>query len=768
MRFLPLLVLPFGLSCQDGAGPSVPAAIEIVGGHEQEGVVASVLPQPATARVLDARGRPMAGTAVRWLVVAGYGSATPSTSTTDAAGTVAAQWTLGTLAGEEVLSVRVDGTEIEQRFNARALAGAPTNIHTVAGDRQAGPTGEPLAGPLVVRVVDAYGNSIPDIVVQWTVVLGGGTLSAPSSTTDATGHATIGWTLGELIGEQSVQVTAGEANRTLTAMGASANFNLILESVYLNQGIQNDTAGVGGVARRPGLLRIVVRATDANSLQPQVLVEFHVPGRGLIWDTLVPGPEGGVPTNPRFGTLADTWNLTLAADDLPPDVNIVAIVDPDASVPVLNRDDGRFPRGEGTAPLDVKALHPLRIVFFPIHANGEVGRITQGNLETFLAPVRQWIPTATIEPTIRSPLATSRDVTTGPGWSGLLSDLQAVRVAENATDEYYHGIVPLIQGSTSGTAGIAYVPSSPASEFRSGLSFDRLPRAADVLAHELGHNLGRFHVPSPGCDTPLGIDPGFPYTDGGIRWPAYDILAGQFLHAGFKDYMGYCADVWTSDYTYAGILAWRRDDPLANTAGGPAGAGGGAVMGRTALDRRPEPGLLLWGTIGATGVALNPAFQLSARPVLPERRGAYTIRGTAADGAELFRLAFDGTRVAHAEDPEEAHFAFFVPLDSRAARAVHRIELTGPRGTAVQQARLSDGPTHPGGDMVRIDPTGDGLRLRWAADRNPVALVRDSATGRVLAIGHGGDIRVAGAALRPERLEVLVSDGVTSRRARAQ
>jgi hypothetical protein len=745
-RWTWLLFLPLGLgACSDSTAPAVPAALE-VHGDGQEGVVGTTLAQPLGIRVLDGRGRPLPGATVSWSFVIGHGTLHPASASTDADGRAQIRWTLGTAAGQPQVVARVQGSDLQGRFTAMARPDAPVALQLVSGDGQVGEREAVLPQALVVRVVDQYTNGVPDVDVHWTVASGGGSVSSATAVTDEDGRTQVIWTLGTVVGEQTVTAVAGSASRIFTATAAPSDFNIFIESLHLNQGSQRPDGTVGGVARRPGLLRVVVRATVANTFAPDVRVRLYIPGRGMVGDTLIPAPGVGVPTDPDMRVETDTWNLALPVDDVLADLHVVAEVDPDARVPVLDRQDNRFPQGDTTVSLDVRSLAPLRVVFIPIHSTraNRTGDVHSDNVDAFLAATRRFIPSAQVMPTLRHGFVTDRDLTTGSGWSGLLSDIQALRTAESAADEYYHGIVPAVQGS--GIAGIAYVPSDPASPFRSGISFDRLPAATDAVAHELGHNLGRRHAPSPGCLTPANIDPDFPYHDGGIGWPGYDILTGDLrLPAGYRDYMGYCNTVWTSDYTYDGIVQWRRNDPLVG--GTPSAA--------------ETDGLLIWGTINASGVTLSPVFTLIARPALPHRPGPYTLRGFTADGTELFSLPFRGTNVPHAPDPEEAHFAFFVPLDAARTQDVARVEVTGPRGRAARD-RQGAGPLPD--EVLRPVPGSAGQwRLRWPADRYPMALVRESATGRIVGMARGGDLLMPDAWPEDGPLEILLSDGVVSR-----
>lgn len=74
--------------------------------------------------------------------------------------------------------------------------GQPAQLIYVSGDGQSATAGSALASPLVVRVLDRIGTPVANATVQWSVVQGGGSITAATSTTDANGNATIGYTPG--------------------------------------------------------------------------------------------------------------------------------------------------------------------------------------------------------------------------------------------------------------------------------------------------------------------------------------------------------------------------------------------------------------------------------------------------------------------------------------------------------------------------------------------------------------------------------------------
>lgn len=80
-------------------------------------------------------------------------------------------------------------------------------IEMLQGDGQTGGVGLPLPLPLVVLVTDAQGDPVGGVSVSWTV-LGGGSVSASSSTTGSDGRASVQWTMGPQPGEQSTTASA--------------------------------------------------------------------------------------------------------------------------------------------------------------------------------------------------------------------------------------------------------------------------------------------------------------------------------------------------------------------------------------------------------------------------------------------------------------------------------------------------------------------------------------------------------------------------------
>jgi len=91
-------------------------------------------------------------------------------------------------------------------------SGPPTGsprFSIVSGTSQTAPINQPLAAPVVVKIVDAgNGAPIPGYPINWVVTSGGGSVFAAATATSADGVTQNYWTLGPLLGAQTLEVRA--------------------------------------------------------------------------------------------------------------------------------------------------------------------------------------------------------------------------------------------------------------------------------------------------------------------------------------------------------------------------------------------------------------------------------------------------------------------------------------------------------------------------------------------------------------------------------
>jgi hypothetical protein len=96
---------------------------------------------------------------------------------------------------------------------ALVLSGSPAAAGVNAGDGQTGNVAAPLKQPVVLRVVDRYGNRVSG--VRLAVHAESGKVSDSTLVTDSVGLAKLKWTLGETAGAQRLDVKLAGTDKAL-------------------------------------------------------------------------------------------------------------------------------------------------------------------------------------------------------------------------------------------------------------------------------------------------------------------------------------------------------------------------------------------------------------------------------------------------------------------------------------------------------------------------------------------------------------------------
>ena len=196
------------------------AGLAVAAGDGQTAVAGSAVAVAPSVRVVDASGNPVSGVGVAFAVASGGGSVAGASATTDASGVAAVgSWTLGTTAGANTLTASSTGLA-SVAFGATGAAGAAAAIAVQSGDGGSAQVG--TTRTLEARVVDANGNPVQGTTVSWAVTAGGGSLGAPSSTTDAAGVASVAWTFGTTAGAQGATASAAGLAGSPLAFAATA------------------------------------------------------------------------------------------------------------------------------------------------------------------------------------------------------------------------------------------------------------------------------------------------------------------------------------------------------------------------------------------------------------------------------------------------------------------------------------------------------------------------------------------------------------------
>jgi Metallo-peptidase family M12 len=552
---------------------------------------------------------------------------------------------------------------------------------------------------------------------------------------------------------QSSTVTAGTTSTTTVTYSppSGGTLNLRIDGLYLTQSAQTYTGTIPLVQDRTGYLRVFVVANQVNVAAPTVRVRFY---RDLVLQSeqIIPAPLAAVPTAADEGSLSNSWNIPVAASVIQPGLSIVAEVDPNNAVLESKESDNAF----SSAPqaLTVRSVPAVNVTLVPIRQKGNnlSGNVSVANASQFMDAAQRMHPLSSINLVVRTQYTTTTSDTleddNGNGaWGTILQELDILRIADGNSRHYY-GVAKV--SYSSGVAGVAYVSTSTSAE-RVAMGWDYLPTGSTVAAHELAHNWGRNHAP---CGSPSGLDPSYPYASGNIGIYGLDVAGPTVKAPDLGDVMGYCDPKWISDYTYQSVMNYLS--PASPVMIQPSVA--------SANDRAVQPTLLVWGHIRDDRMVLEPAFQITTRPKLPQQPGPYSIEARAADGTTLMSLSFQGDEVADAPG-NQRNFVFAVPLPSATVDRVSSLRLSG----LGRQAMISRGALQDAGaqfdaasraDSVETQRVGGDVRLRWNARTTPMIMVRDASTGEILSLARGGEVHLP---TSKGELELVLSDGVKSR-----
>ena len=143
------------------------------------------------------------------------GSVSPAAGISDASGIAKTTWTLGTVSGPQTVTASLRaalGSPLT--FTGTASPDAATAMTKAAGDFQTTAAGTDFPVQLAVRARDQYGNGVPGLLINWTILSGSLLSDANTSLTDAQGVGKLLLSAGNTPGPASIRATTPALSST--------------------------------------------------------------------------------------------------------------------------------------------------------------------------------------------------------------------------------------------------------------------------------------------------------------------------------------------------------------------------------------------------------------------------------------------------------------------------------------------------------------------------------------------------------------------------
>ena len=243
---------------------AITKTLTVSSGNAQVAPTGTALPAPLVALAQDnAVNAP--GVTVNWTTTGGTLSA--PTSVTNAAGLASIGLTLPAAPG----LVTITGTRADDGTAIATFTATATLIQTLtvsSGNGQTAPTSTALPAPLVVLAQD-NGVFAPGITINWAVLSGSATLSAPTSVTNvAAGLASINVNLGAVPGP--IVITGTRAD-DITAIATFNITSTLVRTLTIASG-NNQSATPGSPLPAP----VVVDARNNGIAAPGVTINWTI------------------------------------------------------------------------------------------------------------------------------------------------------------------------------------------------------------------------------------------------------------------------------------------------------------------------------------------------------------------------------------------------------------------------------------------------------------------------------------------------------------
>ena len=349
------------VACSDSAPPPPPASVDALAALTlPPTVVGGVVTPPPSFEVRSENGRALRAP-VTVAVTSGGGTLANAPTRSLRGPTEIGQWTLGTTAGVQTLTVTVDSLP-PLVFSVVAQPAAAASLTKVANPDLRAPDNTVVPTDIEVRLLDAFGNGVPSAAINWAVTAGGGSVAATTSTTNSDGIAAApDWTLGAVgSGAQQLVASFGAFSQQFSAVIQEAAASITVEQAAP----ASQPVGTALVTAPT----FAVRDAGGNILNGIPVTITVTAGNGVLADVPAVTLPGPTPIGAwTLDTLVGTNTVTVSVAGVPS-----AIITTQGITGVIERLE--IVEGEGQRALAGNALgQPVRV-----RASDRFGNVSAG------------------------------------------------------------------------------------------------------------------------------------------------------------------------------------------------------------------------------------------------------------------------------------------------------------------------------------------------------------------------------------------------------
>lgn len=451
-------------------------------------------------------------------------------------------------------------------------------------------------------------------------------------------------------------------------VGAASD--LSISSVKVMQGTTQDHYAFT-IQDRPAIVRAFVTVNNNQTLSGIVGRLYVVDGSG----NSVGSVDAPAMTAPSVESdLASTLDFSAPGNWLKLGAAYYMVVNPNGALSEPTTGSYRYPIS-GTISFNVVYARPLQVVIVPIlylPYGASSSTLPQTSSISYLQgmPIRL-LPVPNVTYTVRQTIEYAPtnpfynlDNPDAAGWQALLDMVSHLHASEDPSGaKVYYGLVNVADahaGCAGCTTGLGWVGRTTNPILATSVGWSGSPNgssgASMVLTHEMGHNFGREHVR---CTRTEGTpDESYPYAGGLIGVWGIDIISPALYDpAVYADFMSYCSNRWTSDYTFAAIKSFRENSPLPFV----------PVQAVNAF----QQAMYVSGIIDASGnVTFSPVYEQVA-PISNLAEGSHVLEVLDRDSRVLASFPFEPARIGDSNGA--TGFGFFIPaIEGRAGMRVKR------------------------------------------------------------------------------------------------